>query len=288
VMYKNRASFSRMAESCCGTLMKWGLSLINVLFGLLGLAMLGIGGYIYKVVGDYSTVEGDSFLVVPIFLLCVGAFTFILAIFGCLGVGKENPCLTWTYAIIMIILVICEISAGITAVVKKDDVSRALVNIAEDSMNSWDDPMVQSTWASIQTSFDCCGVESYTDWSNKTITDGSFVTWAKDHGWNADGPAPNNTEYPVPDSCCVTFNGTENSCGFSYNLLHVEDELRPAGSNQGCADGLTSWVQDNLGLVAGVAAGIAVIEILGIVCAIYLLRSDNGYERFTSTMSSYY
>jgi hypothetical protein len=43
-----------MAEGCCGTLMKWGLSGINILFGLVGLFMLGIGGYIYKVVGDYS------------------------------------------------------------------------------------------------------------------------------------------------------------------------------------------------------------------------------------------
>ena len=27
--------------------------------------------------------------------------------------------------------------------------------------------------------FDCCGVESYEDWTNNTITDGSFTDWAK-------------------------------------------------------------------------------------------------------------
>lgn len=270
-----------MAEGCCGTLMKWGLSGINILFGLVGLFMLGIGGYIYKVVGDYSTVSGESFLVVPIFLLCVGAFTCILSVLGCLGVGKENSCLTWTYIVIMIVLVICEISAGITAFVKKDDVSKALVNIAEDSMNSWENELVQETWNSIQVTFDCCGVESYEDWTNNTITDGSFTDWAKKNGWNPSGPAPNNTANPVPDSCCVDYNA---GCGFAYDPVKVKDELRPMGENKGCADGLKSWVTDNLGVVAGVAAGIAVIEILAITFGIYLVKSGNGYNR----MDSYY
>ena len=43
-----------MAEGCCASLMKWGLAGINFIFGLLAISMLGIGGYVYHVVGDYS------------------------------------------------------------------------------------------------------------------------------------------------------------------------------------------------------------------------------------------
>lgn len=264
-----------MAEGCCGSLMKWGLAGINFIFGLLAVAMLGIGGYVYHVVGDYSTVSGESFIVVPIFLLCLGGFTFMLAIFGWCGSVKENKCLTMTYAVIMIILVVLEISAGITAFVKKDDVSRALVNIAQDSMNNYKQEIVRETWDTIQDKFDCCGVETYQDWSNQTITNGSFITYAKQHGWKKDGPPPKNTEFPVPDSCCVE---NKESCGLSYDLLKVKDELRPKGSNKGCAAGLEDWIGDNLGLIAGIAVGIAVIEIIGIVCAIYLVRSEGGYD----------
>ena len=72
------------------------------------------------------------------------------AIFGWCGSVKENKCLTMTYAIIMVILVVLEISAGITAFVKKDDVSRALVNIAQDSMNNYKQEVVRETWDTIQ------------------------------------------------------------------------------------------------------------------------------------------
>lgn len=262
-----------MAEGCCGSLLKWGLAGINFIFGLLALAMLGIGGYVYHVVRDYSTVSGDSFMVVPIFLLCLGGFTLILAMFGWWGTIKENTCMTYTYAIMMIIFVVLEISAGITGFVKKDDVSRVLVNIAQDSMNNWEEDIVQSTWNSLQENFDCCGVESYTDWSNQTMTNGSFVGWAKQHGWG-DSP-PKNTEYPVPDSCCVTM---AESCGLEYDLTQVKDVLRPAGENKGCDKKLGDWIEDNLGMIAGIAVGIALVEIIGLMCAIYLVKSDNGYQ----------
>ena len=35
---------------------------------------------------------------------------------------------------------------------------------------------------------------------------------------------------------------------------------------------------DNIGIVAGIAAGFAVIEIFAIIFALYLVRSENGYE----------
>ena len=50
----------------------------------------------------------------------------------------------------MILLVVLEISASIAGYVKKDDVSKVLVNIAEDSMNNWNNTVVQSTWDQVQ------------------------------------------------------------------------------------------------------------------------------------------
>lgn len=261
--------------ACCASFMKRGLQFINILFGILGIGMLGIGGYVYHVVADYETVSGDSFMSVPIFLLCLGAFTFLLSLAGCVGATRHSSCMTWTYIIVMILLVVMEISASIAGYVKKDDVSKILVDIAEDSMNNWNNTVVQSTWDEVQTNFQCCGVESYDDWSNKTMTGNSFVDWAKAKGWAPDGAAPLNTKYPVPDSCCVDF---EENCGLSYNFLDVKNALLPPGENKGCADGLKEWVTDNIGIVAGIAAGFAVIEIFAIIFALYLVRSDNGYE----------
>jgi len=261
--------------ACIAHFTKRGLQFINVLFGILGIGMLGIGGYVFHVVADYETVSGDSFMSVPIFLLCLGAFTFLLSLAGCVGATKHSKCMTWTYIIVMILLVVLEISASIAGYVKKDDVSKVLVNIAEDSMNNWNNTVVQSTWDQVQSNFQCCGVESYNDWSNQTMTNNSFVNWAKNKGWAPDGAAPLNTKYPVPDSCCVDF---EANCGLSYNFLDVENALLPPGSNKGCSDGLKDWVTSNIGIVAGIAAGFAVIEIFAIIFSLYLVCSDNGYE----------
>ena len=103
----------------------------------------------------------------------------------------------------------------------------------------------------MKVTFDCCGVESYTDWSNETITDSKFTDWAqvrkikiqtekyfvfwKKHGWKPDGPEPKNTEFPVPDSCCVV---NKEACGLEYDLVDVKDVLRPVGRNYGCSKGV--------------------------------------------------
>ena len=72
------------------------------------------------------------------------------ALAGCVGATKHSKCMTWTYIIVMILLVVLEISASIAGYVKKDDVSKVLVNIAEDSMNNWNNTVVQSTWDQVQ------------------------------------------------------------------------------------------------------------------------------------------
>jgi CD63 antigen len=89
-------------------------------------------------------------MVVPIFMLSLGGLTFGLSIFGFFGGLKRNPCLTTTYAIILSILVVCEISAGITGFVKQDQVSAALIKISKDSMPRWQEPAVRKVWDTIQ------------------------------------------------------------------------------------------------------------------------------------------
>lgn len=108
---------------------------LNSLFGLLGLAMLGIGGYVMVEVKKYSVsqrkypsraivlfklqgVTEASYDAIPIFILCLGLFVFLLSFLGLFGACKENKCMGGTYAVVLSILVLCQISAGIAGFVK--------------------------------------------------------------------------------------------------------------------------------------------------------------------------
>ena len=53
---------------------------------------------------------------------------------GCCGALKENKCMTATYAIILSVLIVLEISAGIAGYVKRDDVEQAVKTELENSM----------------------------------------------------------------------------------------------------------------------------------------------------------
>ena len=58
-------------------------------------------------------------------------------------------------------------------------------------------------------------------------------------GWDPNGTVL-NTEFPVPDRCCVS---EADNCGLSYNVANATDALRPVGSDQGCADGVRASLE---------------------------------------------
>ena len=99
---------------------------LNTLFGLLGLTLLGIGGYVMIEVKKYSGVTEGSYDGIPIFIICLGLFVFLIAFFGCFGAMKKSSCLTMTYSVVLLILVICQIGAGIAGFVLKSDLFNAL------------------------------------------------------------------------------------------------------------------------------------------------------------------
>ena len=99
---------------------------LNIVFGLLGLTLLGIGGYVMTEVKKYSGVTEDSYDSIPIFIICLGLFVFLISFFGCFGALKKNSCMTMTYSVVLGILVICQIGAGIAGFVLKDDLISSL------------------------------------------------------------------------------------------------------------------------------------------------------------------
>ncbi|XP_071941675.1 CD63 antigen-like [Antedon mediterranea] len=221
-------------------LVKFMLFFFNVIFWLCGLGLIIGGCVVLKDYSDYVDFTGDMGNTVPIFIIVVGAIIFITGFCGCCGAMKESYCMVATYTCILVILLIIEIGLGIAGFVESD----ALQDQIEDNMLSTmpqykKEEATKKLWDDMQQNLECCGTNNYTEWYE--YLDDS-----------------------VPDSCC-----DDNDC---KNV--VENAY-----DEGCSKALFDYFNDNIAIIAGVAIGVALVQLIGVMCACCLMRSiKNEYE----------
>ncbi|XP_070358120.1 tetraspanin-7 isoform X2 [Equus asinus] len=104
----------------------------------------------------------------------------------------------------------------------------------------------------VQRSLSCCGVQNYTNWST----------------------SPYFLEHGIPPSCCM--NETDCNPQDLHNLTVAATKV----NQKGCYDLVTSFMETNMGIIAGVAFGIAFSQLIGMLLACCLSRfiTANQYE----------
>lgn len=140
----------------------------NVLFTLVGIALIAGGAYVQVQLKGYTNIIGGQFSAAAVFLIIVGVLIFMIAAFGCCGAYKENYCCIMTFAVILIIIFICELAAGIAGFIYKNKVDEGVQDLMNKTIK---DQSANDDWNKVQQEFACCGVNNYTDWtiSNRTI-----------------------------------------------------------------------------------------------------------------------
>lgn len=237
-------------EGCCESLVKYFMVLCNVLFALAGCVLIGFGAYTQLEAKDYLNFLGDNYVNTPIFIIIVGLVIFVVSFFGCCGALKEKKFLIYIYATIIFLILVAQIGAAIAAFVLKGDVEGAINKNMNNGMMNYGKPEfegVTTTWDIVQKEYKCCGVNNATDWAKQ--------------------PAFETNQ--APDSCCQS--GQVEGCG--------KDEKHPFFPD-GCFAKFKGDFVDNLGIVGGVALGIAVIEILAVIFACYLGKRVDGGGQF--------
>lgn len=157
----------------CASCAKWCLIIFNILFCLIGIALVAVGIYAYITLSDYLNILGDSKINAPAIVLIVfGVITFIVAALGCFGACKESPCLLFTFAVIIAMLLIAEIGAGIAAFVYKDEVENFFDGKSDKLLmqyNEGDDSAITDSWDKVHEQLSCCGYNGASDWGNSTL-----------------------------------------------------------------------------------------------------------------------
>ncbi|XP_030829578.1 CD63 antigen-like [Strongylocentrotus purpuratus] len=228
---------------------KYLMFIFNFIFFIFGLGIIVGGSLTLTLYSEYVDFTGNTGTAIPIALICIGVFIFLTGFFGCCGAVKENYCMLGTYAFIMVLLLILELAAGISGYVLRDDIDKLVDDNMTDLQKEYNSSTsTQQLFDNMQKNLECCGVDNYTDWM----------------GYNMSHPDM------VPESCCMK-PGTAGCNQVGSATLDIY--TKP------CYNALKDLLLRNIGIIAGVAIGIAVIEIFGIAFGCCLMRKiKNEYE----------
>ncbi|XP_059469010.1 uncharacterized protein LOC132192849 [Neocloeon triangulifer] len=236
----------------CGTsTIKYLLFIFNLIFALGGLVILAIGAIIQWNIGYFETGLSEKVTVPAILLIIVGSIIFVTAFFGCCGAIRESHCMITTFAIIMLVVFLIQLIGGILAFVYQDELDLTLKNSMHDLMILYkkegpDGDFARQYWDSIQSQFQCCGVDGPLDWTLKTP----------------------GVQLPPPSCSCDALLTSECVAGIY---------------SKGCFPKLSEWMRMTQNVLGGVAIGLAVVELIGVIFALVLAnaikRSWSRYPR---------
>ncbi|KAJ8725421.1 hypothetical protein PYW08_003604 [Mythimna loreyi] len=225
----------------CGTsFVKYVLFFFNLLVALLGLAVIGIGVAFHL---NWTAVKEElntRLTVAPWLFIIVGSIMFIIAFFGCCGAIRESHCMVVTYAIFLLVIIIVQVVIAVLMFVYGDTIQTNLDN----------------SIASLFTKRTSAGVDKATDAVINSIQQ-QFECCGKDSA---------TTEYGLiglPASCCPP------------NSL----ACTPANAFDGCRPVITKLYNKWNKPIAGVAIGVACIEVVGALFALCLANSIRNMDR---------
>lgn len=183
--------------------------------------------------GDYGT---NPFVAVNI-LIAVGSIIMVLGFLGCCGAVKESRCMLLLFFIGLLLILLLQVAAGILGATFKSESSRILNETLYDnakllSETSDEAKEFQKAMIAFQSEFKCCGLKfGAADWGNNF--------------------------QDAKESCKCTESECENYKG--------EDVYRTT-----CLSLIKELVEKNIIIVIGIAFGLAIIEVLGLVFSMVL------------------
>lgn len=239
--------------------------------------MLGIGIWLTvsydtyaRILPSYHILSADNLSII------IGCLTFFVAFCGCCGAWFQNKCLLTTYLVSIVILMLLEITVGTLSFAFRRQLSRTLrEELLDGIQNKYfldDSNGVRTTWDQIQTNFNCCGVNNYTDWY-------TIKAWP-------------DAQY-VPNSCCIPDVPQNQTIAFDVENIETEECGRSPETEmhryrrQGCYHKIRHFVMNNLHVVGLTSIVVAFIQFFAIVAALLLICTMDYKKRSRSVYSNH-
>ncbi|XP_050322871.1 23 kDa integral membrane protein [Bactrocera neohumeralis] len=150
--------------SCGISLVKYLLFLFNLLCSICGILLIVFGILLFSNIHNIDDIaEAVQTQQVPITMIVLGSVILLISFFGCCGAIRESYCMSMTYSVLLFVLMIGQLALVIYMWVQKD---RYLVMMGDVVEKAWARRTHKSDYMdAIQISMECCGKNSYIDYS---------------------------------------------------------------------------------------------------------------------------
>lgn len=222
---------------------KYLLFAFNFCFWLAGAAVLGVAIWVLvdDDISDVVEVADISIYTGSYVLIVAGAVMLIVGFAGCCGAIKESTCLLGLYFACLFAIFALEVGAAIWAFLEfnslQEGIDQALNETTTEKTIDTDD-----SYKTFQQNFKCCGTTTLCGGFGTTLYDGCACT------------------EKVDGVCGVPTSEQLKGCVKPGKDIY----LTP------CSVALYDFLDDNMLLLAGIALGIGLAEVLGMVIAMCL------------------
>ncbi|XP_032220670.1 CD151 antigen isoform X2 [Nematostella vectensis] len=228
--------------------LKVPMMMFNFFFLLSGVAMVVLGTWTLIHRNEFNILLDSSWFVIIVGLMIgIGGVVVLICTCGCYGTVKEHRYLLISFLIMLTLVLIVQISVGVIAFVHRAELTHDMKYTTRRRMSDYGVRQdVTKAIDQMQINFKCCGEDNWSTWNT--------TAWKQ---------SSNNS---VPDSCCKT---PSFGCGKRDHPSNIYRE--------GCVIGLTVFFRKHLLVLGSVLLGIALIQLIGLIMTVCLLRFVKDY-----------
>ncbi|XP_005995321.1 tetraspanin-7 [Latimeria chalumnae] len=244
---------SRMETKPVITCLKTLLIVYSFVFWITGVILLAVGVWGKLTLGTYISLIAENSTNAPYVLIGTGTTIIVFGLFGCFATCRGSPWMLKLYAMFLSLVFLAELVAGISGFVFRHEIKDTFLRTYTEAIHNYNANDEKSRAVDdVQRSLHCCGVQNYTNWSTSIY-------------WSENG---------IPQSCCVNISDCH------PHDLHDMTTAASKVYSRGCYDLVTNFMETNMGIIAGVAFGIAFSQLIGMLLACCLSRfiTANQYE----------
>ncbi|KAI4499025.1 hypothetical protein M0802_005891 [Mischocyttarus mexicanus] len=205
--------------------------------------MLSVGIWMSLPPQDHvnSSEEGSGTALLAIASL--GVIIAMTATLACSCTARGHPALLYLYGAFLTVITLLGLGVGASFYAYRASLNEEFEQKLNDSMIAYaHDSTKRCHLDTIQSTLHCCGSKDYTDWMNLNPP-------------------------KIPTSCCKV----QDKC----DTLNADDIY-----TEGCYNLVLTFISSNVGLVAGIAFGVAFFPLIGVVLACCLANINKGkYEQ---------
>ncbi|XP_039186285.1 tetraspanin-6 isoform X1 [Crotalus tigris] len=236
------------------TCLKSVLLIYTFVFWFSGIILLGVGIWGKVSLEVYFFLLNEKASNVPYVLIGTGLVVALLGTFGCFATCRGSTWMLKLYAMFLTLIFLVVLVAAVLGFVFRHEIKDSFKKNYENAVKRYngtkDDP--SKAIDDIQKTLHCCGVENFMDWN--------MSDYFKQKG--------------IPISCCKPLeNCTDDDL---RNVTKAEGKVY----EHGCFSLVIQTMDSEMGIVAGIAFGMACFQLIGIFLACCLSRSitSNQYE----------